>query len=45
MTQKLIRKLLPAIQSKRNILFLLVINTVKTVLLQAFLFSKKIATA
>ena len=41
MTQKLTRKLLPAIQSKRNILFLLVINTVKTVLLQAFLFSKK----
>ena len=41
MSQRLKRKLLPAIQSKHNILLELVINTVKTVLLQAFLFSNK----
>jgi len=36
MSQRLKRKLLPAIQSKHNILLELVINTVRTVLLQAF---------
>ena len=41
MSQRLKRKLLPAIQSKHNILLELVINTVKKVLLQAFLFSNK----
>lgn len=41
MSQRLTRKLLPAIQSKHNILLELVINSVKTVLLQVFLFSNK----